>query len=109
MHKFKFSFLKEHFNLRTMPNLEILNFPTNLYTTEQLAWLVAKLPNVQGYALRPTIKYDDNSGKDVLICGKRKPLLSSEEDGLNYDRWILTKKKSLTSIYFNTFCGHLIT
>lgn len=66
-----------------MPELEVLDFPTNLYTTEQLAWLVAKLPNVKGYSLRPYIKFDRASSdmvKDVLICGKRKPYLSSIED-----------------------------
>ena len=62
-----------------MPHLEILDFPTNLYTTEQLAWLVAKLPHVKGYALRPFVKFEDGE-KDVLMCGKRKPFLSSKED-----------------------------
>jgi hypothetical protein len=70
-----------------MPNLEILNFPTNLYTTEQLAWLTAKLPKVQGYALRPYIKFDDNTDKDVLICGKRKPFLSSKKDELRIQKY----------------------
>ena len=65
-----------------MPNLEVLDFRSNLYTTEQLAWLVAKLPNVKGYSLRPFIKFkrDTVDPKDVLICGKRKPFLSSIED-----------------------------
>jgi hypothetical protein len=66
-----------------MPELEVLDFRSNLYTTEQLAWLVAKLPNVNGFSLRPYIEFDRNSSdmsKDVLICGKRKPFLSSIED-----------------------------
>lgn len=64
-----------------MPNLEILNFPSNLYNTEQLAWLVAKMPKVEGDSLKPYIKFDrSNSDNDILICGKRKPFLSSEKD-----------------------------
>lgn len=66
-----------------MSELEVLDFRSNLYKTEQLAWIVAKLPNVKGYSLRPYIKFDRRESdmiKDILICGKRKPFLSSIED-----------------------------
>ncbi|WP_096153550.1 MULTISPECIES: hypothetical protein [Bacillus] len=73
-----------------MPNLERLNFRTNLYTTEQLAWLVANLPNVQGYSLNPYVKFNDvnSTEKDILICGKRKPFLSSEKDEMKIRKYV---------------------
>lgn len=70
-----------------MPNLEILDFRTNLYTTKQLAWLVAKLPNAQGYSLKPYVKFD-RSERDILICGKRKPFLSSEKDTAKIQKYV---------------------
>ncbi|MFX0548509.1 hypothetical protein ACOAKC_04160 [Hathewaya histolytica] len=66
-----------------MPNLEILQFPPNFYTTEQIAWLVAKLPNVRGYALRPYIYFERKNGDEfasTLICGKRKPFIYHVDD-----------------------------
>lgn len=84
-----------------MPKLEVLNFRSNLYTTEQLAWLVAKLPNVQGNSLRPYIKFESEIiDKDILICGKRKPFLSSERDNRRIQNYVmqfeeLVKKYSL--------------
>ena len=59
-----------------MPNLKHFDFPTNLFTTEQVAWIVANFPNVEGYALRA--KIDTTSYKNApatLIIGKRKPFL----------------------------------
>lgn len=73
-----------------IPNLEILNFRSNMYSTEELAWLVAQLPNVSGYSLRPYIKFDrkDNEMKDILICGKRKPFLYSTKDKDKIDKYV---------------------
>lgn len=73
----------------TIPHLEVLDFSPKLYTTEQLAWLTAMLPNVKGYALRPYIQLQNSYGeKDVLICGKRKPSLSSEKDQLKIQKYV---------------------
>jgi len=85
-----------------MPELEVLDFPSNLYTTEQLAWLVAKLPNVKGYCLRPCIKFDrkEEDLKDVLICGKRKPFLSSREDMQKINAYV-NKFEKLVGKYRN--------
>jgi len=65
-----------------MPELNFLDFRTNLYSTEQLAQIMASCPNVSGYALSPYVKFDriDNGLKDVLICGKGKPFLYSADD-----------------------------
>lgn len=65
-----------------MPALRYLDFATNLYTTEDIAQIVARCPNISGYALKPYIQFDsknDYTG-DVLLCGKRKPFLYSERD-----------------------------
>ena len=66
---------------RTMPNLERLDFPTNLLTTEEIAWLKAKIHQLEGYSIRPYLKYSSQDGmNDILICGKRKPSLHSIRD-----------------------------
>ncbi len=62
-----------------MPRLEIFDFPTHLFTTEQVAWMVANRPDLRGLALAdllPTTKCV--YGTDVpavQIVGKRKPML----------------------------------
>ncbi len=78
-----------------MPQLEILNFRTNLYSTEQLAWLVAKLPNVQGNSLKPYIKFEKRNPEqdDILICGKRKPFLSSTKDSAKIEKYVTNFNK----------------
>lgn len=55
---------------------------SNLYSTEDLARLVAARPDLEGGALRPFIQFDRRGPdyKDILICGKRKPFLSSIKD-----------------------------
>ena len=65
-----------------MPKLRFLDFRTNLYTTEQLAQIVASCPDISGYALCPYVKFHgaDEAQKDVLICGKGKPFLHSKSD-----------------------------
>jgi hypothetical protein len=66
---------------RTMPNLERLDFPTNFLTTEEIAWLKAKIPHLEGYSIRPYLKFNSQDGmNDILICGKRKPSLHSIRD-----------------------------
>lgn len=66
-----------------MPELKHFDFPTNLFTTEQIAWIVANFPNVEGYALRAKIDTTTcNNAPATLIIGKRKPCLlnMSNED-----------------------------
>lgn len=68
-----------------MRALEVFDFPTNLFTMEEVAWLVGKCPNLEGYALKPyieTMVYNEETYKadkpGVLLVGKRKPMLSIE-------------------------------
>ena len=39
-----------------MQHLEVFNFPSNHFTTEQVAWLVAKCPNLKGRFLKSHTK-----------------------------------------------------
>ncbi len=69
--------------LANMPDLKRFDFPTNMLTTEQVAWIVANFPTLEGFAL--TAKRDctlfDSELKNVpgvLIVGRRKPSLIIE-------------------------------
>ncbi|MGE5455862.1 MAG: hypothetical protein ACM3O4_01980 [Ignavibacteriales bacterium] len=65
-----------------MKYLEEFDFPTNLYSTEQVAWIVANFPKIKGFALKSASEYmgyDNETGKSdiptLIIIGKRKPHL----------------------------------
>ena len=81
--------------LAKLQRLERLECPTNLFTTEQLAWLRARLPDfTQGRVLAPIERLRDplpakegSAPKDVLVMGKRKPFLSSASDAKRIDRY----------------------
>ncbi len=68
--------------LETMPNLKSFDFATNLFSTEQVAWIVSNFPALSGFALKA--KHDcklvesNTSSRLVpgtIIVGKRKPAL----------------------------------
>ena len=68
-----------------LKELEVFDFPTNLFTTEEVAWLAAKCPNLTGYSLKPYVEYktfDERTKKTdvpaVIIVGRRKPSLVVE-------------------------------
>lgn len=65
-----------------MPNIKVFDFATNLFTTEQVAWIVANFPQVEGSALKAKQDHElfgsDADPADVpetVIVGKRKPTL----------------------------------
>ncbi len=76
--------------LSFMPKLSEFNFATNLFATEQVAWIVSNFPPLSGFALKARHdcmlcdrKLYDTSAiiKDVpstIIVGKRKPTLNIE-------------------------------
>jgi hypothetical protein len=72
--------------LGELVGLQELTVPTNLFTTRQVAWLRARLPDsLQSRCLAPVVRlerpYELNGRlRDVLLVGKRKPFLSSEAD-----------------------------
>jgi hypothetical protein len=69
-----------------LSQLERLSFPTRLFTTQQVAWLKANLPdtvtskelNAYWTLERPLII--NGKARDTFIVGKRKPLLDSVQD-----------------------------
>jgi len=64
-------------SLANIPNLEELNFPTNLFTTEQVAWLTAKIgDSVKSKVLAPVLKHSNY----IFVIGKRKPTLDPIKD-----------------------------
>ena len=88
-----------------LKTLEVFNFPTNLFTTEQVAWLTANCPALEGFALAPYIdclRWNDETRRAdipaVIIVGKRKPMLTvagNEARIANY----LAKFKKLAAGY----------
>lgn len=61
--------------LGTLPNLEEFHFEPGMLTTEEIAQIVAKYPNLYGDSLRA---YDDEyiDIGEVRVCGFRKPTLN---------------------------------
>lgn len=68
-----------------MKSLEVFDFPTNLFTMEEVAELVGKRPDLEGYSLKPYIEtklFNEETRKadkpGVVLVGKRKPVLAIE-------------------------------
>jgi hypothetical protein len=85
--------------LASLQQLESLVFPPNLFTTSQVAWLRARLPeSVQCRTLGPLFhlgpirNLSDNTvtelDKNVLVVGKRKPALNSHRDAAKIQRYV---------------------
>lgn len=79
--------------LADMPNLKEFDFPTNMLTTEQVAWIAANFPKLQGFALKAKRDCEmyDSSMKEVpgtLIVGKRKPSLIIQGNEKRIEKYI---------------------
>lgn len=79
-------------SLTKICSLERLEFPTNLFTTEQVAWLTANVKNVNSSVLAPYLKLEhpldyDGKKKDILVIGKRKPFLNSHKDKVRLEKY----------------------
>ena len=66
------------------PKLEKFDFPTNMLSTEEIAWICANFPHLSGYSLKPynAVELEEESGGEnspadvdmwCQIVGKRKP------------------------------------
>lgn len=71
--------------LETLPNLKVFDFATNLFTTEQVAWIAANCRLAEGYALKAKVDcmlcHSNEHFVDIpksIIVGKRKPILKVE-------------------------------
>ena len=90
--------------LETLPELKVFDFATNVFTTEQVAWIAANCLLAEGYALKAKVDcmlLDSNEHlvkvPKSIIVGKRKPILKvkgSEERIKKYvDAFEKLKKK----------------
>lgn len=77
-----------------LSKLEQLSFPSNLFTTEQVAWLKAHLPSsINSKVLHPYWTIDrpismSGKNKDTFITGKRKPFLDSIQDKKRIEKYV---------------------
>jgi hypothetical protein len=88
--------------LGSLTNLEHLRIPFNLFTTEQIAWLRARLPEtVESEALNAILLTtpfeDDDKQRDVLLVGKRKPWLNAELDAARIQKHVSRFEQLVTS------------
>lgn len=80
--------------LAALRQLESLSFASNQFTTEQVAWLRAHLPDsLQSEALEPLRRFSpplagEHKELDVLLVGKRKPFLNSVLDRARIDKHV---------------------
>jgi len=80
--------------LAHLKQLEQLSFSSNLFSTEQVAWLKAHLPDtVVSTVLNAYWTIDkpltiSGKDKDTVIVGKRKPILSSVEDKARISKYV---------------------
>lgn len=78
--------------LAHLKRLERLHFPSNQFSTAQVAWLKAHLPKtVTSKMLQPYFKLERplvaNGTKDTIIVGKGKPFLDSSRDNRRIERY----------------------
>ena len=77
-----------------LKKLERLSFPTRLFTTEQVAWLKAHVPDtVTSKELNACWTLEkpltiNRKNKDTFIVGKRKPFLDSVQDRARINKYI---------------------
>lgn len=81
--------------LENMPKLKEFDFATNMFTTEQVAWIVANCHLLDGYALKAKIDcmlFESNDNPvDVpksIIVGKRKPTLKIKGNEEKIQRYV---------------------
>ena len=73
--------------LKNMPALERFDFDAGMLTTEEIAWIVAKYPNLSGKCLCAYNK-EDALLNDVRVCGFRKPGLDLPLHQNRLDKYI---------------------
>lgn len=74
--------------LKSMPTLERFDFDAGMLTTEEIAWIVAKYPNLSGKCLCAYNK-EDAILNDVRVCGFRKPGLDLPQHQKRLEKYIV--------------------
>jgi hypothetical protein len=85
--------------LKCMPKLETFDFDAGMLTTEEIAWIVAKYPNLSGKCLCAYNK-EDALLNDVRVCGFRKPGLDLPQHQKRLDKYI-AQFNALVEMYKN--------
>ncbi len=96
--------------LCSMPNLKRFDFPTNMLPTEQVAWIVANFPELEGYALKAKVDctlFDSslNNVPGAIIVGKRKPALLIDGNEKRIEKYIQNfeeRKKKYVGVPYKT-------
>lgn len=73
--------------LDSLPNLEEFHFDPGMLTTEEIAQVVARYPNLCGDSLRAYDDEDMDIG-EVRICGFRKPTLFLPKQQARLDKYV---------------------
>lgn len=73
--------------LKTLPNLKEFNFDAGMFTTEEIAYMVARYPHIRGTALCAYNK-EDALLNDIRVCGYRKPSIDLPEGQKRLDKYV---------------------
>lgn len=73
--------------LKGIPALERFDFDAGMFTTEEIAWIVAKYPNLSGKCLC-AYNTEDALLNDVRVCGFRKPGLDLPQHQKRLEKYI---------------------
>lgn len=74
--------------LLDMPYLETFDFFSNLYTTEQVAWMVANKPAMKGISLKPVVLGSAMDGEPaVMVVGRKKPFLQVKDNQAKIEKY----------------------
>jgi len=81
--------------IANIQNLENLEFPPNLFSTEKIAWLKARIGHkVKSRHLSAYIDYGD----EVIIMGKRKPFVNPKTQEKKFNNYV-NKFNDLVNYY----------
>ena len=73
--------------LSSLPQLEEFHFDAGMLTTEEIAWICAKYPNLYGSCLGVYTTDEFGCWNDIRICGYRKPGLDLPKDQKRLERY----------------------
>lgn len=74
--------------LATVPTLEVFDFEANMFSTEEIAWMAARFPNLGGMFLRAYGPTYPGATNWVRVSGLRKPELHLPEDQERLDKYV---------------------
>ena len=73
--------------LDSVPNLRRFDFPAGMFTTEEIAYMCAKYPHIEGNSMG-AYNTEDAILNDVRVCGYRKPGLDLPKGQARLDKYI---------------------